>query len=315
VDKRHVEALETRLRDVQDDENLWRNAGEGLAVFASPEALARFRLPIEVPATTQVSDRYHIQPLAPLLAEPPHAIVLALAKGSVHLIEVTRSSERRLSADLPARMDDFLIRTEIREQPPVRQRGGEGEKVVLKLYVRAVAEATEALLRTRRIPLIVAATETVAAAFVGENLYRQLWPDIIAGSPEDRSDAELAEEARNLMRLRQAERWRELMARFWEARSAGKATSDLAETARAAAQGAVETLLTVPEASAPGLIDEITGDIVSAPTESAATYGLVDQITMLALAHGAEIVAAAQEQMPDRAAVAAILRYPLTSVG
>jgi hypothetical protein len=89
----------------------------------------------------------------------------------------------------------------------------------------------------------------------------------------------------------------------------GRATTDLAQAARAATFGAVDTLLVDIDEVVPGTIDD-EGRIALDDSPSARTYGVVDQIAARALAAGARVLGVRREDVPGGASLAAILRYP-----
>jgi hypothetical protein len=60
-----------------------------LAAFAAPSWLITFRLPNRLLSQVEVSDRFHLRPLLRTLTFPHVAFVLALAQGSVRVVEVT----------------------------------------------------------------------------------------------------------------------------------------------------------------------------------------------------------------------------------
>ena len=65
------------------------------------------------------------------------------------------------------------------------------------------------------------------------------------------------------------------------------------------------------DAVVPGTIDDSTGAIAFAETESAASYGIVDEIAGRAIASGARVLGARKADMPGNAELAAILRFPV----
>jgi hypothetical protein len=86
---REVDAIEEELDDLHDDEAFWTELSHSLAVFASPGGLRGFRLPNRLTEAVQVADRYYVKPLLRAVTFPQTAFVLALAEGSVRLLEVT----------------------------------------------------------------------------------------------------------------------------------------------------------------------------------------------------------------------------------
>jgi hypothetical protein len=56
--------------ELHDDDVFWAYLADGLAVFAAPDEVRTFRLPIAPPQAVEVSDRFYIKPLVPLMAFP-----------------------------------------------------------------------------------------------------------------------------------------------------------------------------------------------------------------------------------------------------
>jgi hypothetical protein len=87
ADKADVAEIREELDALVDDDEFWRYKARSLAIFATPEAATTFRLPNHLVAMVEVSDRFHVKPLLRAITFP-EALVLALAQGSVRLIEV-----------------------------------------------------------------------------------------------------------------------------------------------------------------------------------------------------------------------------------
>lgn len=98
---------------------------------------------------------------------------------------------------------------------------------------------------------------------------------------------------------------------FEARRDQGRATTDVAQAARAAVFGAVDTLLVDIDAVVPGWLDDEDGSVRFAAADDAHSYGLVDQIAARALAGGARVLGVRAGDLPDGAPLAAILRYPV----
>ncbi len=81
--------LQEEMADLVDDDTFWRYQARSLATFATPVSLVTFRLPNRLISNVQVSDRFFVKPLLRSVTFPQAALVLALAQGSVRLVEVT----------------------------------------------------------------------------------------------------------------------------------------------------------------------------------------------------------------------------------
>ena len=88
-------ALKEHFDDLSDDEDFWAYLATSLAVLATPERVRTFRLPNRLTSLVEVSDRFHLKPLLRSVTFPQAAFVLALAQGSVRLIESRATSRPR----------------------------------------------------------------------------------------------------------------------------------------------------------------------------------------------------------------------------
>jgi hypothetical protein len=129
----------------------------------------------------------------------------------------------------------------------------------------------------------------------------------------DRSMTEsaLAGAARSVLDGRYAAQIEAATALFHERVGSHRAISDLQAVARAATFGAVDLLLVDIDEVMLGTVDETDGTVALATTPGAASYGVIDEIAGRAILAGGKVLAVRRADMPDGAAVAAILRYPV----
>src|SRR5262249_4016705 len=123
VDKREVAALEEEHGDLIEDEEFWRYQARSLACFATPEGLTPFRLPLRLSSAVEVSDLFHLKPLLRTVTFPQMALVLALAQGSVRLIEVSADvpPEPVRVPDLPKDAASAVGRSSLSDRAPIRR--------------------------------------------------------------------------------------------------------------------------------------------------------------------------------------------------
>src|SRR3546814_5158409 len=113
-------------------------------------------------------------------------------------------------------------------------------------------QALRPLLTGSGIPLVLAAAEPLASIYRSVNSYAYLAEDTIAGSPEAMTDAQLATRARTILDgiyRDELAAWRSL---FETRADQGRATTDIAQSARAATAGAIETVLADIDEVVPG---------------------------------------------------------------
>ena len=311
-DKRRLAVVAEQIDDLMDDDSFWAFQAHALAVLVTPDVIRTYRLPNQLHAMVQVSDRFHLKPLLRAITFPHHAFVLALAEGSARLVEIFAelpAAEVHIR-DMPKDAASATGRASINDRSPSgRIHGAEGQKVLLKQYARQVDAAIRPVLAGRNEPLILAATDPLASIFRAVCTYPELAANGISASPGELTPAQLAASARSILDdLYQGEigTFREL---FEQRSGQGRTTTDIADAARAATFGAIDTLLVDIDEVIPGTIDEDSGKVTFADGESASTYGVIDEIAGRALVAGAKVMGVRAADIPGGKSLAAVLRY------
>ena len=291
-----VAAVEGAIEALVADDDFWTHLSETLVVFADPTSTRTYRLPNQLLAAVEVSDRFHVKPLLRTVTFPQAAFVLALAAGSVRLLHISPNAapEEVRVVDLPA------------------DAWGPGGNHVFKerqhSYVRLIERALRPVLNGQTIPLILAATEGLAAAFASVNTYPHLAPQRSAGNPETTSDADLAAEARVILDVMYADEVEATKELFELRSSQGRAVTDVSDAARWATYGAIDTVLVDIDESLPGFVDD-AGAVTFAAADDAVNYGVVDEIARRVFLTGGRVLAVRSDDIPQGGPVAAILRY------
>ncbi len=314
MDKRDLEAIRESIDDLLDDEEFWAYQAHSLAIFVTATGIGTFRLPNRLAARVEVSDQFHVKPLLRAVTFPQAAFVLAIAQGSVRLLEVSPDLPPDLIAvpDLPTDAASAVGKASIGDRSPSgRIQGSEGQKVRLAQYARQVDQAIRPVLAGSDLPLVIAATEPIASIYRSLNSYTQLVDAGITGNPETTSDAELAAATRSILDDLYATELSEIRDRFEALRAQDRATTDIGRVARAATFGAVETALVDMDAVVSGQIDETSGAVTLGAADDAIDYGVIDEIARRAFLTGARVLAVRAADIPDSASVGAILRYPV----
>jgi hypothetical protein len=310
-DGRSATLIAEQIYDLVDDYTFWRFQAHTLAIFATPQNVRTFRLPNAIKQALAVSDRFYVKPLLRSISFANAGYVLALAQRNVRLVEV--------SPDLPANMVEIEAMPEdagravrgvgvIEDWPSGRIQNREGQKIILRQFARKVDHAMRPVLSGSDLPLILATTETLAAMYRSVNTYTGLADAMIEGSPENRTEAELADRARPILDAIYRDRIAAWRALFEVREGQGRATNDIAQAARAATFGAVDTILVDIDEVVSGRIDDRGSVSFAKPDEGG--YDLVDEIVTRTLAAGGRAIGVRKADLPHEESLAAILRYP-----
>ncbi|TGD43366.1 hypothetical protein EEB11_10210 [Pseudotabrizicola sediminis] len=310
--KRTMWPISEQINDLLDDDDFWNKQANSLAIFVSPDRLRTFRLPNHLTEMVQVGDRYFTKPLLRSVSSQNHAFVLALAENEVRLIEVF--------ADLPA------VEVNVPDMPrdaasasgtsnvnsrsySKRVGGAEGQNVLLRAYCRKVDDALRPFLNGRDEPLILAATDPLLSMFRSVTTHDNVADEEIKTSPVRITPTELAELARPVLHDVQARKIAALHERFEALAGEGRSLTDVADVAKAATLGSVDTLLVDMDEVVPGTVDKTTGAVTFDTESTAANLGVVDEIASRVILAGGTVVAVRKDEIPGKGSLAAILRY------
>lgn len=323
--------LEPATRLDQDPE-FWNHQDLGLAIFGTPgDELTIRRLPYEVPEFAHVGDHFAVRPLLQPGTESARFLLLSLSQHGVHLYDCTRESCDEISLEggptsLPDAVGHDYEEKSLQFHTGTADRGpgkrpavfhGQGrsneehsdelQQFVKRLDTHIASKLDGRPLGGARPPMLIAATERVAAAFRHTTHYPSLMDAFLNGSPEHRSARELHAEALEVLRDHHANEHEARLRQIGELIGAGKATADEAEVLRAAREGRVQTLAVRTQAP---LWGEVEGDRVQFHEKRTdSSRDLADLAARHALRTGAEVIAADGGTLLDGRPMAAALRF------
>jgi len=285
------------LDSIIDDDDFWDRQRDTLAVFLSPGSEMTFRLPNVLEGSVHVGDRFHVKPLLRAVTFPQAAFVLALSKGEARLLEVFNEGPP-VVVDVPDMPRNAWVPS-ANHIHMARDRA----------YVRLVDHAIRPILNGSDLPVIVAATEGIDALFRTVNTSSRLVDRRVPGNAEELTDLELAEAVRSVLDELYAQELADLTLLVDQRNSQGRAAFDLADIARFATMGAVDTVLVDIDTNVTGTVDEETGAVEFIDEESAESYGILDEIARRVLRNGGRVLAVRSADIPLGGHAAAILRY------
>ena len=311
-DRGEIADMQAMVDELLEDADFWAHQARSLAVFVTPGSLATYQLPNRLTNMVEVSDRLHLKPLLRSLTFPQAAYIVAISQNAVRILEVLPEGDPVPVEvpDLPASAVDAVGVPSISgRKPHGRVQGGEGQKMRLGQYCRAVDQALRPVLVGRNIPLILAANQPLESIYRQWNTYPNLVDITMAGNPDNASDGDLAASAREVLDRVYADELAALNESFEQRASEGRTATDIADVARAATYGMVDTVFVDIDAVVPGFLDEDSGAVTFTDVNDAVAYGVVDEIARRTWLTGGRVLAVRRQDIPGGGDVAAILRW------
>lgn len=312
VDKRTRWAVQEQIEEVAEDDDFWAHQATSLAIFVTPERHKTFRLPTRLEPSVHVSDRFHIKPLLRVMSRPDHVFVLALEENDVRLIEVMNGehAEEVRVQGMPKDAASAAGKSTLNDRSHSRRiAGDEGQKVRLRQYCRKIDAALRPFLTGHEEPLVVVATDPLGSLYQTVSSYPEILEEVVDHAPARMTPAELAKLVRPVVDRVLEGRIADFRETFEARASDGRATTDVAQAARAATFGAVDALLVDIDAAIPGLVDRDSGEVTLDKEDDAVNYGVVDEIAARVLRSGGEVIGVRAQDIPEGAPLAAVMRY------
>ena len=251
-----IGALLAPVQELLEDSSYWRLQSRGLIVFAADGFFLPVRVPVELQDSLTIGDAFNLLPVASVLASDRRLYVLALTKNQVRLFDTSRNVIRELPLEnVPASFDEVIDELPERvvdvragsggtdRAPSYQGTTGDVSRMLLEKYIRAVGQAIGTRLGTARSqPLVLAAVAEYLPIFAAECPYPAIFDGVVAGNPEHLQPDELRSAAWHLVNESEAAHEAEEQDHARSLAHGGKGAFDLAEIAKAAEEGRVDTL-------------------------------------------------------------------------
>lgn len=329
VPKQDVRLLLKPFLALADDRDFWNHTLDGLAVLGAKGIFRVYRLQRPVAELVIVADSFHTKPLMHILQSADRYHVLGLNRQEIKLFEGNRDAlyEIRLHQDVPRKLTDALGEELTDPQITVASYGGTdgsqapmhhghgGKKAEADIdaerFFRTIDRAIlEHHSQPSGLPLILAALPEHHHMFHKISANPFLTDESIDIHPDALSSIdELRVRAWQLIEPHYLARLATLVEEFGNAKSEELGDDDIAQIAKSVVGGRVATLLIEACREIPGRINTATGDIEFDKLAHPDVDDVLDDLGMLALKMGGQVVIVPTEQMPTKSGIAAIYRY------
>lgn len=309
LERADVEAITQQLTDLVDDSQFWATQANGLGVIATPERHWTFRLPHAPSPGAHVADRVHLLPLLAAGAQSQDCHVLCLSEGGVRLVDVAANlppQEVRVP-NLPVNAEGEVGPDSVSDRTfSKRLVGDEGKRVLVRQFARGVDDALRPLLRGDDRPLVLVAPRPIDSMFRQLCSYPHLLAEGVQANPDRWSLPEIAEAVQPVLLTHQANLDAELAGLLEARRGEGRVLEDMADIARAATAGAVDTLIVDRDNGERGLVAD-SGALALDPAGGL----VVDELARRTVLTGGRVLAVEAGRLPGASPTTAVLRYTL----
>lgn len=315
--KTDIDALLGPAYDLLNDTVFWNFQDKGLAIFLAENRFENYQVPMEFEELVIVNSRFHVKPLLPMMSGDGRFYILALSQNDVRLFQATRYTLNQVNlANIPTSKADALwyIQRERSLQHHVVGTGSvfhgnadEGTKNDLFQFFRQVNDGLHDLLHQEKAPVVLAGVEYLLPIYRDANTYPHLITDQwVTGNPEHISPEELQARAWAIVEPYFTKSRKDAVERFHRLNRDGSTSTMIEEIVPAAHHSRVDTLLVAKGKRIWGAFDAETDTTELRDTDA---QDLLDLASVQTLLNGGTVYVLDAADMPNQAAVAAILRY------
>ena len=307
-----------------DEPEFWERGSDGVAVFASADFFACYRLPMIFPSLEVVGGTFHTKPMLRYLQEGHsyHVLVLTLhhvalydGVGSEELQEVPlrglpRSLEEAVGKDSGPGQRGPHPRGEDRTHHLQGASGDNGKASVEKFFREVARGLSRNGIKDSRKPLILAAQAQHRSLFQKIAQIPALFEEgIVADAGKLTADA-IRSEALRILKPEFERRITRASEDYGLAASRAQGSDRLQDVAHAVAEGRVRRLFVESGRRIWGLLDRGTGDVIPGePHKNAYDVDLLDELAELTMARGGDVLVLPPEKMPSKTGLAATYRF------
>lgn len=284
VSSKRVDTILGGVWDLIDDLWMWETAGQGLAVFASPESARCLRVSTPLPEFAAIGDRFSVGPLLPMLSTNAPFLVLVLTSDETRLFRGTRFVVDEITSGSLS----FDCRT------------------LLHQHFGQVDAAVREAAGKEKMPLVVLGTRHLQDLYRDVNTFPGLLLPTITGDLADLPPGTIHRRAWNVVEP-------ELQAHEYAAadeydaqRGTGRTVTEPAEVAAAAREGRIDTLFVSIEATRWG--HHADEPLIVRLGDTATASELLDEAAVAVLRYSGSVISLPSHRMPEDAPMAALLR-------
>jgi len=308
------------------DKGFWQRQSDGLVLFFSAEGLQVFRLPLVFEEMVVISRRFHVKPVLPLLTSDGLFHILALSQNQVRLLEGTRHTVDEVALEgVPQSLADAFPDAALDKQLQFHTGtpGGGGKRAAM-FYGHDISSATKErllrwfrmidrklheLLADRQSPLVLAGVDYLFPIYKEANTYAHLVDEGISGNPEGLKPEGLHTQAWERVEPVFRQSREASLAHYRRLAGTGQTSTDVNEAVLAAHHGRIDVLFVPIGVHVWGRFDPQQEQVAIHASPEPGDEDLLDLSAIRTLVNGGMVYAVTPDEIPEKALLAAVLRY------
>nr|WP_300003046.1 hypothetical protein [Tissierella sp.] len=322
-----VEELLKPFRQIENDKEFWINASEGLAILANKDKCIVYKLNRTVDEFSVVASSFHIKPLIRNFQSDDKYHVLGITRDDfniyegnrygIEMIEIDEDTPKTLTEVLGDQYTDPHLHTGRYSggstgAPVFHGQGGKKDEVEIdtERYFRYIDKFIMDNFSTQmKLPLMLVALDEHQGEFRNISKNNYLLEEKVSKDPEALPREEIRKLTWEQMEPIYIKKTTDMVERYGLQKSKFLGSDDLAEIARAALEGRIDTLMIESGRVEAGRVNRKTGEIEREAIENPEIDDILDDIGEMALKSNSEVVILPKERMPSETGIAAIFRY------
>jgi hypothetical protein len=314
-------------RALLTDSLFWTRAGNGLAIFLSPDSFQSFQLAHPFEEMLVVGDQFRIRPLLPVLDYDERFYVLSLSQNKTALYEGDLHRLVPLETEgLPGNMVDALNYDGADPGMQVHSgawgsagkqgavfhgQGGIPDSVKndLRAYFRLVNSAVGKFLNGSSAPLLLVCVDYLAPLYRDVNSYPHLLPETVEGNSDYLEASQLHERVKGQASRYFQQKRRQALETLRQRNGGRTASCQVEQIVPAACQGRVDTLFVAEKGTAWGVFQPAAGVVTVHEQVVPDDVDLMDMSIVETLKHRGTVYAVPTDETPAGAPLAALFRY------
>lgn len=320
-----VEAINSAQGYIEDYD-FWQHQDLGLAFFINADGIKHYRLPYSFEQQINISDRFNLKPLLPLIVNDSKFYLLALSQNRIQFFLGSHYSisELKLPKSVPTSLAEALKYDDPEKQQqyhsgdtgtsPIYHGQGVGttdNKDEIKRFFQQIDRGLQEALQAENTPLILAGVEFLLPIYHEANSYTNLLTTGVTGNPEHVAPMDLHASAWSIIKPHLKTQRKQDIDKFNQLSNTKEASSHLEQVVAAAATGQVDTLFITKNAQCWGEFDLQSNKVIIHPEATENSIDLVDLAATKTYLQGGKVYILEFQEMPDNTAMSAIFRYPI----